>query len=103
MSNTTLPNLRLDEFREVDFLENELDMEVFVEPIVNSSKIRCPHCGSLYTISHGSEERFFRDLNMYENGSALPFWGAGISVRTVEKPLFSNSNALTRTERSPIG
>ena len=31
-----LPNLMLPEFREVDFLENEYDMEIFVEPTIDT-------------------------------------------------------------------
>jgi len=61
-----LPDIRLDEFNVIDYLEDELDMEIFVEPTIVPSKIECPHCGSSLTHGNGSEERFFRDLNIYE-------------------------------------
>ena len=61
-----IPNLRLPEFHEVDCLETDLDMEVFVVPTISSARIQCPFCGCSETISHGKEERFFRDWNIYE-------------------------------------
>ena len=61
-----IPNLRLPKFHEVDCLETDLDMEVFVVPTISSAKIQCPFCGCSETISHGKEERFFRDWNIYE-------------------------------------
>ena len=65
-SSEEIPNLRLPEFHEVDCLETDLDMEVFVVPTISSAKIQCPFCGCSETISHGKEERFFRDWNIYE-------------------------------------
>ena len=38
-SSEEIPNLRLPEFREVDCLETDLDMEVFVVPTISSAKI----------------------------------------------------------------
>lgn len=61
-----LPNLMLPEFREVDFLENEYDMEIFVEPTIDTRRVVCPHCGSAIVSVHANDERFFRDINMYE-------------------------------------
>ncbi|MDL2219749.1 transposase family protein [Ruminococcaceae bacterium OttesenSCG-928-O06] len=61
-----MPDLRLDEFVVIDFLEDDLDMEIFVEPAISTSAITCIHCGSPPTTENGSEERFFRDLNIYE-------------------------------------
>jgi len=64
-SNQCLPNLRLNEFREIECLENELDMEVFVEPVISTTQIACPKCGSSVVTIHENDERFFRDINMY--------------------------------------
>ena len=82
---SSLPNLRLDEFREIDFLENELDMEVFVEPTIPATRIHCPHCGSVYTISHGAEERFFRDINMYEKRVGVAVQGKRYKCKDCKK------------------
>ena len=38
-SSEEIPNLRLPEFHEVDCLETDLDMEVFVVPTISSAKI----------------------------------------------------------------
>lgn len=65
-SEDRLPNLRLSGLRETHFLENEYDMEVFTEPTIPMSYIDCPRCHSKVVATHSNDERFFRDINMYE-------------------------------------
>ena len=83
-SSEEIPNLRLPEFHEVDCLETDLDMEVFVVPTISSAKIKCPHCGSSETISHGKEERFFRDWNIYEKRVGVTVDGRRYKCRNPE-------------------
>lgn len=94
-----LPNLRFDEFREVDCLENDLDMEVFVEPVVSTSSIKCPHCGSSITVSHGPEERFFRDLNMYNKRVGVAVRGRRYKCRKCNKTFVLEYSCIDSNSR----
>ncbi|MDL2216072.1 ISL3 family transposase [Ruminococcaceae bacterium OttesenSCG-928-N02] len=59
-----MPDLGLEEFKVIDFEENDFFLDIVVIPTKKRQYISCPECGSSYVEVKEETERHFRDLNI---------------------------------------